>query len=64
MRIRPITGVLLCLVGLLWIGQGVGTVRGSFMTGHAGWAVVGAAALVCGIALLVGARRGRSRHSA
>jgi hypothetical protein len=61
MRIRLIIGIILCLVGLLWIGQGVGTVRGSFMTGHAGWAIVGGAALVGGVALLAGARRGHNR---
>ncbi len=34
--------VVAMLLGLVWIGQGVGLVRGSFMTGRAEWAVIGA----------------------
>jgi hypothetical protein len=53
MWIRLAVGIALSLVGIVWVGQGVGTVHGSFMTGHAGWAVVGAVALVIGIALVI-----------
>jgi hypothetical protein len=56
---RVIIGVLLALTGVVWIGQGVGAIGGSFMTGHAEWAVIGAVALFFGLALLVGARRAR-----
>jgi hypothetical protein len=56
---RLIIGVVLCLTGAVWIGQGVGAVKGSFMTGHAEWAVIGAVAFFFGLALLVGARRMR-----
>jgi len=56
---RLIVGTALCVLGVVWIGQGVGTVHGSFMTGHAGWAVVGGVALVVGIVTLAGARRAR-----
>ena len=48
-----VIGVVLCLIGLLWIGQGVGWIGGSFMSGEALWAVIGAIALLFGIALLV-----------
>lgn len=34
--------VLAILLGLVWIGQGVGLVRGSFMTGRPEWAIIGA----------------------
>jgi hypothetical protein len=54
---RLIIGVVLCLTGAVWIGQGVGAVHGSFMTGHAEWAVIGAVAVFFGLALLLGARR-------
>ena len=54
---RLIIGVVLFLTGAVWIGQGVGAVHGSFMTGHAEWAVMGAVAVFFGLALLVGARR-------
>src|SRR2546423_15689407 len=33
--------VLALVVGVVWIGQGVGLIRGSFMTGRAEWAVGG-----------------------
>jgi uncharacterized membrane protein HdeD (DUF308 family) len=56
---RLIIGVLLALTGVVWIGQGVGAIGGSFMTGQAVWAVIGAVALFFGLALLVGARRAR-----
>ena len=30
------------LVGLVWVGQGVGLVGGNFMTGQPPWAAIGA----------------------
>jgi hypothetical protein len=58
MRGRLIAGVLLLLVGLVWIGQGLGLLRGSsFMVDDVRWAVAGAVAVVIGAVLLVGARR-------
>lgn len=60
---RLIVGIVLGVVGVVWIGQGVGAIGGSFMTGQAGWAVIGAVALALGIVLVVGAsrtRRGRA----
>jgi uncharacterized membrane protein len=57
MRVRLVIGVVLCLVGALWIGQGVGAIGGSSMTGHAVWAVFGAIAVVFGVSLLWRPRR-------
>jgi hypothetical protein len=58
MRGRLIAGVLLLLVGLVWVGQGLGLLRGSsFMVDDTRWALAGAAAVVIGAVLLVGARR-------
>jgi hypothetical protein len=58
---RVIAGVVLCLIGALWIGQGVGAVEGSFMTGHGFYAVLGAAlVLLGGWLVLAGVRRGRA----
>lgn len=34
------------LVGLVWLGQGVGLIPGSFMTGEPLWAVLGIVLLV------------------
>ena len=45
-------GVVLCAVGALWIGQGVGWIGGSFMSGEAVWAVIGAVAIGLGVSLL------------
>ena len=58
MRGRLIAGVLLLLVGLVWVGQGLGLLRGSsFTVDDTRWALAGAAAVVIGAVLLVGARR-------
>ena len=58
MRGRLITGVLLVLVGAVWIGQGLGLLRGSsFMVDDIRWAIAGVAAVLVGIALVVSARR-------
>ncbi len=58
MRARLITGILLVLVGAVWIGQGLGLLRGSsFMVDDIRWAVAGIAAVVVGNVLIVSARR-------
>jgi hypothetical protein len=60
MRTRMVIGVVLCLIGAVWFGQGIGAIGGSFMTGDAVWAVIGAICVVIGAALLVGAARRRT----
>ncbi|HEY8167445.1 MAG TPA: hypothetical protein VIF84_01910 [Candidatus Limnocylindrales bacterium] len=52
-----VIGVLLVLWGLVWIGQGLGIVPGSFMTGDPAWAAAGGVIGLLGIALIVRARR-------
>ena len=49
---RGIVGLVLCVVGGVWIFQGTGVLHGSFMTGRSQYAVLGAVALVAGISLL------------
>ena len=56
--LMTIVGVLLVLMGAVWILQGINVLPGSFMTGQSRWAVYGAVAVIVGIALLVVARRG------
>ncbi len=64
MRVAAIVfGVLLAVLGLVWIGQGLGYIKGSFMTGEALWAWIGAGCLVVGLALLGGATRFKRRVS-
>jgi hypothetical protein len=60
---RGILGVVLLLVGALFIGQGTNAIHGSTMSGHARWAVVGGVLVVLGAASLLWAWRIR-RHSA
>jgi hypothetical protein len=59
MWIRFAIGVVCLLVGAVWIGQGVGWIHGSFMTGEAVWAVIGAGAVAVGVWLVSGATRAR-----
>ena len=56
------TGVLaaaavIALVGVVWIGQGLGYIGGSFMTREPLWAVIGVVMLVVAVALVRYARR-------
>jgi hypothetical protein len=61
MRIRLLLGLLLVLVGLVWIGQGIGLIGGSFMSTDVTWAVIGALTLGMGMVLVAwGIRRERS----
>ena len=46
-----IAGIILALVGALWILQGIGIVGGSFMTGRSEWFYIGIATAAVGIAL-------------
>jgi len=59
MRIAAaVIGVLLVLLGLVWIGQGLGFIKGSFMTGNMMWAWIGVGVAIVGAALaVVGVRR-------
>ena len=59
MWIRVVIGVVFLLVGGVWIGQGVGWIHGSFMTGEAVWAVIGAVVVAIGIWLVSSATRAR-----
>jgi hypothetical protein len=59
--VRFVVAALMLLVGLVWIGQGMGVIGGSAMSGQAIWAVIGAV-LVAGAAGV--AWTGRSRRPA
>jgi hypothetical protein len=59
-----ILGVLALLMGLLWIGQGLGIVRwpaSSFMIDMRPWVLRGAVLALVGIALIWFGRRRRER---
>jgi hypothetical protein len=55
--LMTIVGVLLVLIGGIWILQGINVLPGSFMTGQTKWAIYGALAAVAGIVLIVLSRR-------
>lgn len=53
-------GVVMLLMGLLWIGQGTGVVHwpaSSFMLDQRPWAIRGAILAVAGVGLIILARR-------
>lgn len=57
-RTQPIVGFVLVAVGAVWIGQGMGLLRGSsFMVDDMRWAIAGVVFVIVGIILLI--RRGR-----
>jgi protein-S-isoprenylcysteine O-methyltransferase Ste14 len=51
--ILAIVGALAVLVGVVFIGQGVNVIHGSSMSGHGGYAGLGAVLLVIGLGLLI-----------
>jgi hypothetical protein len=53
-----ITAASLAVIGLVWIGQGLGILRGSsFMVDDLRWAAIGGVALAAGVVLGVSAWR-------
>ncbi|GAB2513469.1 hypothetical protein [Nocardia heshunensis] len=51
--VSAVVGVLLCLVGVIWIAQGAGSLHGSPMTGHSQWSYLGGVLVVVGAAVLL-----------
>ncbi|HJQ85951.1 MAG TPA: hypothetical protein VJ820_00605 [Propionibacteriaceae bacterium] len=47
-----IVGALAVLVGGVWIGQGAGLIKGSFMTDSPTWLAIGLLCLVVGLFLI------------
>ena len=60
MRIRWFMILALGLIGIIWIGQGLGIIRSSgFMTGDIRWALIGAVLIGCAVVFAVIERRRR-----
>ena len=57
--IALIIGGLAVLVGGVWIGQGAGFIKGSFMTGSRTWLAIGLLCLVGGVLVIFFALRPR-----
>ena len=52
-----VVGALVLLTGLVWVGQGLGYIKGSFMTGDMKWFWIGLVMIVVGAVLGLGAWR-------
>lgn len=61
-RTRGVTAVVLIAVGAVWVGQGLGLLRGSsFMVDDVRWAVAGALVALVGLVVVVAAVRAGRR---
>lgn len=58
---RVIVPFFLAVIGGVWVGQGVGLIPGSSMTGDPFWAGVGAILVGLAVVLVVRGRRGTTR---
>ena len=56
-----ILGIIVILVGLVWLLQGTNVLAGSQMSGHRRWIVIGAGLDVIGIVLIIIGSRMRRR---
>jgi hypothetical protein len=52
-------GVLIVLLGLLWMFQGLGVIGGSVMSGKTLWAIIGPVVALAGLGLVVTGIRDR-----
>jgi hypothetical protein len=50
---------LIGLLGLVWLGQGLGLIKGSFMTGSGLWGGIGAVLVAASVAVFIWAFRRR-----
>jgi hypothetical protein len=60
-----VVGGLVVLTGLVWVGQGLGYIKGSFMTGDMKWFWIGCAMVLVGATILGASalvRRPRQAH--
>jgi hypothetical protein len=58
--LKAVVGVVCVLLGGLWIGQGVGILPGSIMSGQMMWAIIGLVLVVVGLWLIWTFVRSRS----
>ena len=57
-----VVGILLDLLGSIWMLQGMNVLPGSFMTGQPFWAGAGAVAVVVGMVLVILAMKRKAEH--
>ncbi len=54
---RLVLAVVIALAGIVWLGQGLNLIGGSFMSGSLFWAGLGAVLLVLAVLIVVMERR-------
>ena len=59
LSLRSIVGTALIVVGGVWFFQGIGWLKGSFMTGDSTYTYVGGSMVVVGIGLVIWQLRSR-----
>ena len=52
-----VIGLLLLLVGVIWILQGINVLPGSFMSGRPGYALLGLVVAIVGVVILLRSTR-------
>jgi hypothetical protein len=57
MWVRAVIGIVLCVVGTVWILQGTKVIQGSGMSGQGKWAIIGGVVVTVGLTCLVWAAR-------
>lgn len=57
-RTRLYVGLAVVVVGLIWTGQGLGWIGGSFMTGQTLWVIVGPLVALGGVLFVLRGRGG------
>jgi hypothetical protein len=60
-ELRLVVAVALLVAGVVWIFQGAGVLKGSFMTGEARWLWIGIACALVGAGILIGTLRSSRR---
>ncbi|MGI9147411.1 MAG: hypothetical protein ACR2IK_12785 [Chloroflexota bacterium] len=60
MWLKGVLGLVCVVIGLVWIGQGVNLLPGSFMSGQAMWAIIGLVLLIVGAWLMWSLARARA----
>ena len=59
--VKLVGGLVLLVLGLVWVGQGLNLLPGSFMSGQAMWAIIGLLVLIVGAWLVWSTTRAGSR---
>ena len=57
--IKNVLALIVLALGAIWSLQGIGLIRGSFMTGQSQWLYIGIVTMLVGLAGLVWANRSR-----